>query len=79
MVPNRPIVTLDIGHRESCTVVNLELDKAIMFKVKSISNVQRLLASVQGAMTLDVASSSIDYVGHGYTGISVVGIIVHDR
>lgn len=47
-----------------------------MLEVKDGSNVQRTLASVQRAMTLDIAGSTIDDMCHGLAWVGVVGIVV---
>jgi hypothetical protein len=50
-----------------------------VLEVKDGSNVQGTLASVQRAMTLDIAGSTINNVGHGFAWVGVVCVVVDNR
>lgn len=49
-----------------------------MCLIEDSSDVKGTLASIQGAVTFDVAGCSVDEMGHGDTRVGVVCIVVND-
>ncbi len=47
--------------------------------IKHSGNVERNLTRVEGAVAFNVAGHSVDDMGHRYSGIGVVSVIINDR
>jgi hypothetical protein len=59
--------------------VNSQLAEAVVRLVQDAGNVQRRRARGKGAVTLNVASHTIDDVSHGLAGVGVKGVVVDNR
>ena len=79
LITKRSIATLDELPRHFLLIVNSKLAEAKVPLVQHIGKVELLLIVAQHAVTLNIASHTVDNVRHRHARVGIVSVLVLDR